>query len=71
MAGAKTTVVAASAVGVASASPLRAAVVPCYLSSVSGGSIDETRGPERRSGDILWPGAIFRLSFTVIFVGGA
>ena len=69
MAGANTTVVAAFAVGVASfVSPCVLPLVPGYLSSVSGVSIDEMRGPERPIGRILWPAAIFCLSFTVIFV---
>jgi cytochrome c-type biogenesis protein len=69
MAGANTTVVAAFAVGVASfVSPCVLPLVPGYLSSVSGVSIDEMRGPERPVGRILWPAAIFCLSFTVIFV---
>ena len=69
MAAANTTVVAAFAVGVASfISPCVLPLVPGYLSSVSGVSIDEMRGPERPVGRILWPAAIFCLSFTVIFV---
>src|SRR3954466_12094418 len=69
MATANTTVVAAFAVGVASfVSPCVLPLVPGYLSSVSGVSIDEMRGPERPIGRILWPAAIFCLSFTVIFV---
>jgi cytochrome c-type biogenesis protein len=69
MASADTTVVAAFAVGVASfVSPCVLPLVPGYLSSVSGVSIDELRGPDRPVGRILWPAAIFCLSFTVIFV---
>ena len=69
MASADTTVVAAFAVGVASfVSPCVLPLVPGYLSSVSGLSIDELRGKERPLGRILWPAAIFCLSFTVIFV---
>jgi cytochrome c-type biogenesis protein len=69
MASADTTVVAAFAVGVASfVSPCVLPLVPGYLSSVSGVSIDEMRGPDRPVGRILWPAAIFCLSFTVIFV---
>ena len=69
MAGADTTVVAAFAVGVASfVSPCVLPLVPGYLSSVSGVSIDEMRGPDRPIGRVLWPAAIFCLSFTVIFV---
>jgi cytochrome c-type biogenesis protein len=69
MAAANTTVIAAFAVGVASfVSPCVLPLVPGYLSSVSGVSIDEMRGPERPVGRILWPAAIFCLSFTVIFV---
>jgi cytochrome c-type biogenesis protein len=69
MASADTTVVAAFAVGVASfVSPCVLPLVPGYLSSVSGVSIDDMRGPDRPVGRILWPAAIFCLSFTVIFV---
>ena len=69
MASADTTVVAAFAVGVASfVSPCVLPLVPGYLSSVSGVSIEELRGPDRPVGRILWPAAIFCLSFTVIFV---
>ena len=69
MAGADTTVVAAFAVGVASfVSPCVLPLVPGYLSSVSGVSIEEMRGPDRPIGRVLWPAAIFCLSFTVIFV---
>jgi cytochrome c-type biogenesis protein len=66
---ADTTVVAAFAVGVASfVSPCVLPLVPGYLSSVSGVSIEEMRGPERPVGRILWPAVIFCLSFTVLFV---
>jgi cytochrome c-type biogenesis protein len=69
MATADTTVVAAFAVGVASfVSPCVLPLVPGYLSSVSGVSIEEMRSPERPVGRILWPAVIFCLSFTVIFV---
>src|SRR5919107_3764952 len=69
MAAANTTVIAAFAVGVASfVSPCVLPLVPGYLSSVSGVSIDEMRGPDRPIGRILWPAAIFCLSFTVLFV---
>jgi cytochrome c-type biogenesis protein len=69
MAAANTTVVAAFAVGVASfLSPCVLPLVPGYLSSVSGVSIDEMRGPDRPLARILWPAAIFCLSFTVLFV---
>ena len=69
MATADTTVVAAFAVGVASfVSPCVLPLVPGYLSSVSGVSIEEMRGPERPVSRILWPAVIFCLSFTVIFV---
>jgi cytochrome c-type biogenesis protein len=69
MAGADTTVVAAFAVGVASfVSPCVLPLVPGYLSSVSGVSIEEMRGPDRPVGRILWPAAIFCLSFTVLVV---
>jgi cytochrome c-type biogenesis protein len=66
---ADTTVVAAFAVGVASfVSPCVLPLVPGYLSSVSGMSLDELRGRERPLARILWPAVIFCLSFTVIFV---
>jgi cytochrome c-type biogenesis protein len=66
---ADTTVVAAFAVGVASfVSPCVLPLVPGYLSSVSGVSIDEMRGPDRPVGRILWPATVFCLSFTVLFV---
>ena len=69
MASADTTVVAAFAVGVASfVSPCVLPLVPGYLSSVSGVSIEEMKGPDRPIGRILWPAVIFCLSFTVIFV---
>jgi cytochrome c-type biogenesis protein len=70
MAGAPdTTVVAAFAVGVASfVSPCVLPLVPGYLSSVSGVSIDDMRSPERPVGRILGPAVIFCLSFTIIFV---
>jgi cytochrome c-type biogenesis protein len=69
MAEANTTVVAAFAVGVASfVSPCVLPLVPGYISSVSGVSIDELRGRERPIGRVLWPAVIFCLSFTVLFV---
>jgi cytochrome c-type biogenesis protein len=64
-----TTVVAAFAVGFISfVSPCVLPLVPGYLSSVSGLSIEELRDRERPLGRVLWPAAIFCLSFTVIFV---
>ena len=67
--GVDTTVIAAFAVGFVSfISPCVLPLVPGYLSAVSGVSIDEMRGPDRPVGRILWPAAIFCLSFTVLFV---
>jgi cytochrome c-type biogenesis protein len=67
--GADTTVIAAFAVGFASfISPCVLPLVPGYLSAVSGVSIDEMRSDDRPVARVLWPGVIFCLSFTVIFV---
>ena len=68
-ASADTTVLAAFAVGFVSfISPCVLPLVPGYLSAVSGLSIGELRTGERGLGRILWPAAIFCLSFTVMFV---
>ena len=64
-----TTVFAAFAVGFVSfISPCVLPLVPGYLSAVSGVSIAEMQSDEAPTGRILWPAAIFCLSFTVIFV---
>jgi cytochrome c-type biogenesis protein len=43
-------------------------LVPGYLSAVSGVSIADMRSGEHRLSAILWPAAIFCLSFTLMFV---
>jgi cytochrome c-type biogenesis protein len=64
-----TTVVAAFAVGFVSfVSPCVLPLVPGYLSAISGVSVAEMRSGERRLSDVLWPAAIFCLSFTIMFV---
>src|ERR1700755_98886 len=66
---ADTTVIAAFAVGFVSfISPCVLPLVPGYLSAVSGVSIADMRSGERSVGAILWPAAIFCLSFTIMFV---
>ena len=66
---ADTTVVAAFAVGFVSfVSPCVLPLVPGYLSAVSGVSIADMRSGERKLSAILWPAAIFCLSFTIMFV---
>jgi cytochrome c-type biogenesis protein len=66
---ADTTVIAAFAVGLVSfASPCVLPLVPGYLSAVSGVGIAEIRSGEHRRSSILWPAAIFCLSFTIMFV---
>jgi len=65
---ADTTVIAAFAVGLVSfVSPCVLPLVPGYLSAVSGVGIAELREGDRRT-SILWPAAIFCLSFTIMFV---
>jgi cytochrome c-type biogenesis protein len=49
-------------------SPCVLPLVPGYLSAISGVSIPELRSGERSLGRVLWPSAIFCLSFTVMFV---
>jgi cytochrome c-type biogenesis protein len=49
-------------------SPCVLPLVPGYLSAVSGVSIADMRSGERGLGTILWPAAIFCLSFTIMFV---
>jgi cytochrome c-type biogenesis protein len=65
---ADTTVIAAFAVGLVSfVSPCVLPLVPGYLSAVSGVGIAELREGDRRT-SILWPAAIFCLSFSIMFV---
>jgi cytochrome c-type biogenesis protein len=67
--GVDTTVVAAFAVGFVSfISPCVLPLVPGYLSAVSGVSLTEIQGEDRRLGRILVPAAVFCVSFTVVFV---
>jgi cytochrome c-type biogenesis protein len=64
-----TTVLAAFAVGFVSfISPCVLPLVPGYLSAVSGVSITELRESDHTRAKVLWPAAIFCLSFTVMFV---
>jgi cytochrome c-type biogenesis protein len=64
-----TTVFAAFAVGFVSfISPCVLPLVPGYLSAISGVTIDEMRGEERKVGKVLGPAIIFCLSFTIMFV---
>jgi cytochrome c-type biogenesis protein len=66
---ADTTVIAAFAVGFISfVSPCVLPLVPGYLSAVSGVSIADMRTGEHKASAILWPAAIFCLSFTIMFV---
>jgi cytochrome c-type biogenesis protein len=66
---ADTTVIAAFAVGFVSfVSPCVLPLVPGYLSAVSGVSIADMRTGEHKLSAILWPAAIFCLSFTIMFV---
>ena len=65
---ADTTVIAAFAVGLVSfVSPCVLPLVPGYLSAVSGVGIAEIRAGDRRT-SIVWPAAIFCLSFSIMFV---
>jgi cytochrome c-type biogenesis protein len=67
--GVDTTVLAAFAVGLVSfVSPCVLPLVPGYISAVSGVSIGELRSGEHSMAKVLWPAAIFCLSFTVVFV---
>jgi len=64
-----TTIVAAFAVGFVSfISPCVLPLVPGYLSAVSGVSIAEMKGDEHPGARVVWPAAIFCLSFTIMFV---
>jgi len=66
---ADTTVIAAFAVGFVSfVSPCVLPLVPGYLSAVSGVSITDIRQGSHRLSHVLWPAAIFCLSFTLMFV---
>jgi cytochrome c-type biogenesis protein len=67
--GVDTTVVAAFAVGFVSfISPCVLPLVPGYLSAVSGVSLAEMQGEERRTSRVLLPAVVFCLAFTVVFV---
>jgi cytochrome c-type biogenesis protein len=67
--GVDTTVIAAFAVGFVSfVSPCVLPLVPGYLSAVSGVSLAEIQGGERRLSRIVLPALAFCLSFTVVFV---
>jgi cytochrome c-type biogenesis protein len=64
-----TTVLAAFAVGFISfISPCVLPLVPGYLSAVSGVSLAEIQGGDRRTARVLLPAVVFCLSFTVVFV---
>jgi cytochrome c-type biogenesis protein len=64
-----TTVIAAFAVGFASfISPCVLPLVPGYLSAVSGVTVAELQQGDHKTRHVLWPAAIFCLSFTIIFV---
>jgi cytochrome c-type biogenesis protein len=66
---ADTTIIAAFAVGFVSfISPCVLPLVPGYLSAVSGVSIADMRSGQHKLSAILWPAAIFCLSFTIMFV---
>jgi cytochrome c-type biogenesis protein len=67
--GVDTTVLAAFAVGFISfISPCVLPLVPGYLSAVSGVSLVEMQGDERRTSRVLLPAIVFCLAFTVVFV---
>jgi cytochrome c-type biogenesis protein len=67
--GVDTTVIAAFAVGFVSfVSPCVLPLVPGYLSAVSGVSLAEIQGGEKRITRVLLPALVFCLSFTVVFV---
>ena len=64
-----TTAFAAFGVGMVSfISPCVLPLVPGYLSAVSGVSITDMRQGSHRLSHVLWPAAIFCLSFTIMFV---
>jgi cytochrome c-type biogenesis protein len=67
--GVDTTVLAAFAVGLISfVSPCVLPLVPGYLSAVSGLSLAEISGDDRRLARVLLPAVVFCLAFTVVFV---
>jgi cytochrome c-type biogenesis protein len=67
--GVDTTVIAAFAVGFVSfVAPCGLPLVPGYLSAVSGVSLAEIQGGEKRMLRVLAPAIVFCLSFTVVFV---
>ncbi len=67
--GVDTTVVAAFAVGFVSfISPCVLPLVPGYLSAVSGVSLTEISGGDRRMRRILLPALVFCAAFTIVFV---
>jgi cytochrome c-type biogenesis protein len=67
--GVDTTVIAAFAVGFVSfISPCVLPLVPGYLSAVSGLSLTDIQGGEKRMSRILLPAVAFCLSFTLVFV---
>ncbi len=67
--GVDTTFIAAFAVGFVSfVSPCVLPLVPGYLSAVSGVSLSEIQGGEKRLTRVLLPAIVFCLSFTVVFV---
>jgi cytochrome c-type biogenesis protein len=67
--GVDTTIIAAFAVGFVSfVSPCVLPLVPGYLSAVSGVSLAEIQGGEKRITRVLLPALVFCLSFTVVFV---
>ena len=43
-------------------------LVPGYLSAVSGVSVTDMRAGEHKLSTVLWPAAVFCLSFTIMFV---
>jgi cytochrome c-type biogenesis protein len=66
---ADTTVIAAFAVGFVSfVSPCVLPLVPGYLSAVSGVSVADMRSGEHKVSAVLWPAAVFCMSFTIMFV---
>jgi cytochrome c-type biogenesis protein len=67
--GASTTVFAAFAAGFVSfISPCVLPLVPGYLSAVSGVSVSDLQSGRPQLARVLWPSAVFCLSFTIVFV---
>jgi cytochrome c-type biogenesis protein len=67
--GVDTTVLAAFAVGFVSfISPCVLPLVPGYLSAVSGVSLGEIQHGDRKLRRVLFPAAVFCVSFTIVFV---